>query len=121
MNVNFKNNGTIREIFNPGQNKNQNTKNDINSSNNNLNAKYMKAEQQIKEKDTNYNQENDNEDKKSKNNKKNVKVSFIDKVTTQPLVNVIPIECFRNYNYIDGMPKEEKTDNKANCQCCITF
>jgi hypothetical protein len=57
----------------------------------------------------------------SKNNKKNVKVSFIDKVTTQPLVNVIPIECFRNYNYIDGMPKEEKTDKKANCQCCITF
>jgi len=57
----------------------------------------------------------------SKKNKKNVKVSFIDKVTTQPLVNVIPIESFRNYNYIDGMPKEDKTEKKANCQCCITF
>ena len=54
----------------------------------------------------------------SKKNKKNVKVSFIDKVTTQPLVNVIPIESFRKYNYIEGMPKEEKTEKKANCQCC---
>ena len=57
----------------------------------------------------------------SKKNKKNMKVSFIDKVTTQPLVNVIPIESFRKYNYIEGMPKEEKTEKKANCQCCIIF
>ena len=57
----------------------------------------------------------------SKKNKKNVRVSFIDKVTTQPLVNVIPIESFRNYNYIDGMPKEEKTEKEANCKCCIIF
>jgi len=57
----------------------------------------------------------------SKKNKKNVKVSFVDKVTTQPLVNVIPIECFRNYNYIEGIPKEDKTEKKANCQCCVTF
>lgn len=57
----------------------------------------------------------------SKKNKKNVKVSFIDKVTTQPLVNEIPIESFRKYNYIYGMPKEEKIEKEANCQCCITF
>ena len=55
-----------------------------------------------------------------KKNKKNVKVSFIDKVTTQPLVNIISIENFKNYNYING-PKEENLDKKANCQCCITF
>ena len=32
----------------------------------------------------------------SKKNKKNVKVSFIDKVTRQPLANVVEIECFKN-------------------------
>ena len=57
----------------------------------------------------------------SKNNKKNVKVSFIDKVTNQPLVDVTPIESFKNYNYIYGQPKEEKTEKKANCKCCAIF
>ena len=57
----------------------------------------------------------------SKKNKKRVKVSFIDKVTTQSLVNVIDIESFKNYNYIYGMPKEEKIDKNANCKCCFIF
>ena len=57
----------------------------------------------------------------SKKNKKKVKVSFIDKVTTQNLVNVIEIESFKNYNYIFGMPKEEKIDKTTNCQCCLIF
>ena len=57
----------------------------------------------------------------SKKNKKNVKVTFVDKVTTQPLVNIVDIECFKNYNYIYDMPKEDKIDKSANCQCCITF
>ena len=57
----------------------------------------------------------------SKKNKKNIKVSFIDKVTVQPLVNFIDIECFKKYNYIYGMPKEEKIEKTANCKCCIIF
>ena len=57
----------------------------------------------------------------SKKNKKNVKVSFIDKVTTQPLVNVVDIECFKNYNYIYGIPKEEKIEKTVNCKCCSIF
>ena len=57
----------------------------------------------------------------SKKNKKKVKVSFIDKVTTQSLVNVIEIESFKNYNYIYGIPKEEKIDKATNCQCCLIF
>ena len=57
----------------------------------------------------------------SKKNKKNVKVSFIDKVTTQPLVNVVDIECFKNYNYIYGIPKEKKIEKTVDCKCCIIF
>ena len=57
----------------------------------------------------------------SKKNKKKVKVSFIDKVTTQSLVNVIEIESFKNYNYIYGIPKEEKIDKTTNCNCCFIF
>ena len=57
----------------------------------------------------------------SKKNKKNIKVSFIDKVTTQPLVNVVDIECFRNYNYIYGLPKEEKIEKITDCKCCLIF
>ena len=55
----------------------------------------------------------------SKKNKKNIKVSFIDIVTTQPLVNIVAIESFKNYNYIDET--KEKVEKTVNCQCCITF
>ena len=54
-----------------------------------------------------------------KKNKKNIKVSFIDKVTTQPLVNIVAIESFKNYNYIDET--KEKIEKTTDCQCCITF
>jgi len=58
----------------------------------------------------------------NKKNRKKIKISFIDDVTNQPLANVIDIESFKNYNYIDGMPKEEKMDNiSSNCQCCLIF
>ena len=57
----------------------------------------------------------------SKKNKKNVKVSFVDKVTAQPLANIVDIECFKNYNYISGLPKEDKIDKSTNCQCCLIF
>lgn len=58
----------------------------------------------------------------NKKNKKNIKVSFIDNVTHQPLANIIDIESFRKYNYNIGIPKEEKINNiSANCQCCFIF
>ena len=56
-----------------------------------------------------------------KKNKKKVKVSFIDIVTSQPLVNVIDIESFKNYNYIEGMHGEEKLGANTECVCCLIF
>ena len=56
-----------------------------------------------------------------KKNKKKVKVSFVDVVTSQPLVNITDIESFKNYNCIYGIPKEEKLEKKSNCQCCLIF
>ena len=58
----------------------------------------------------------------NKKNKKKIKVSFIDKVTHQPLCKVIDIESFRNFNYNEGIPKEEKILKiSTNCQCCSIF
>ena len=58
----------------------------------------------------------------NKKNKKKVKVSFVDDVTNQPLTNVIDIESYKKYNYIFGIPKEEKLNNiTSNCVCCIVF
>ena len=56
-----------------------------------------------------------------KKNKKKVKVSFIDRVTSQPLVDVINIESFKNFNFIEGMPSEDGTVKKAECVCCLIF
>ena len=58
----------------------------------------------------------------NKKNRKKIKISFIDNITNQPLVNVIDIESFKNYNYIDGIPQEEKMYNiSSKCQCCLIF
>ena len=57
----------------------------------------------------------------NKKNKKNVKVSFVDFTTSQPLVDVVDIESFKKYNYIIGMPKEKIIEKHDKCQCCITF
>ena len=57
----------------------------------------------------------------NKKNKKNVKVSFLDFTTSQPLVNVVEIESFKKYNYIIGMPKEKKIEKHDKCQCCVIF
>jgi hypothetical protein len=58
----------------------------------------------------------------NKKNKKKIKVSFIDKITTQPLAEVIDIESFRKFNYVEGLPKEGKMNNlNINCQCCSIF
>jgi len=56
-----------------------------------------------------------------KKNKKKVKVSFIDNVTSHPLVEYINIESFKNYNYIEGMPKENVKVANAECVCCLIF
>ena len=56
-----------------------------------------------------------------KKNRKNIKVSFIDEINEeQPLVNVIDIESYKNFNIILGMSKEENINDKItnNCQCC---
>lgn len=58
----------------------------------------------------------------NKKNKKKVKVSFIDAVTEQPLVKIIEIQSYKNYNYIEGLPKEEKSGKvKTTCVCCSIF
>ena len=54
-------------------------------------------------------------------NKKKVKVSFIDVVTSQPLAEVINIESFKNYNVIEGMPGDDGTVKSAECVCCLIF
>jgi hypothetical protein len=58
----------------------------------------------------------------NKKNKRKVKVSFIDRVTEQPLVKVIEIKSYKNFNYIEGLPKEEKLGKvKTICVCCSIF
>ena len=55
----------------------------------------------------------------NRKNRKKVKVSFVDKISSQKLANIIDIESFKKYNYIEGMPKEEKMNNLTTfCQCC---
>ena len=56
-------------------------------------------------------------------NKKKIKVSFVDEINKeQPLVNFIDIECYKKFNVIIGMPKEEHNKkNHSNCQCCNIF
>ena len=73
---------------------------------------------------TEHKEEAKNEDKKirkdkngteiCKKNKKKVKISF-----DPHFVNVIPIESFKKYNVIVGLPKGEKYYNgRDDCQCC---
>ena len=54
-------------------------------------------------------------------NKKKVKVSFIDVVTSQPLADVINIESFKNYNCIEGAPDEDGKATNTECVCCLVF
>ena len=50
-----------------------------------------------------------------KKNKKKVKIGF-----EEPLVNIIPIESFKRYNIMLGLPKEEKYYNgRDDCRCCL--
>ena len=53
-----------------------------------------------------------------KKNKRKVKISF-----EEPFVNVVPIESFKKYNVMIGIPKGEKYINSKDevCLCCIIF
>ena len=52
-----------------------------------------------------------------KKNKKKVKINF-----EEPFVNVIPIESFKSYNIMLGLPKVEKYYNsRDDCKCCLVF
>ena len=58
----------------------------------------------------------------NKQNKKKVKVSFLDKVHNKPLVNVIEIKSYKKFNYIEGMPKEREVNKvDTRCVCCLIF
>ena len=56
-----------------------------------------------------------------KRNRKKVRVSFIDVVTSQALAQVINIESFKKYNVIDGFPGENIKIKGSECTCCSTF
>ena len=57
----------------------------------------------------------------SKKNKKNVKVSFIDKVTRQPLANVVEIECFKNIIIYMVYRKKKKLIKLQNGNAVLFF
>lgn len=64
----------------------------------------------------------------NKKNRKLVHVTFLDRVTKQPLANVIKIPSYKKYNVIFGIPKEERkynalinNNNINGCQCCMIF
>ena len=63
----------------------------------------------------------------NKRNKKKIKVTFTDTLNTinsknekNQLVEIIPIESYKKYNYVEGLPREEDlATTKSNCQCCL--
>lgn len=59
----------------------------------------------------------------NKINKRKVHVTFIDRITSNSLTDVIKIESFKKYNVILGIPKEDKYIGavRKNCQCCNIF
>ena len=54
-------------------------------------------------------------------NKKSVKVTFIDQIDSVPFTEIIEIESIKRYNYISGMPNEDKyvRDTCCNASCKI--
>ena len=63
----------------------------------------------------------------NKRNKKKIKVTFTDTLNTvnsknekNQLAEIIPIESYKKYNYVEGIPREEDiATTKSTCQCCI--
>ena len=54
-------------------------------------------------------------------NKKSVKVTFIDQIDSVPFTEIVEIESIKRYNYISGMPNEDKyvRDTCCNASCKI--
>ena len=52
-----------------------------------------------------------------KKNKKKVKIGF-----EEPFVNIIPIESFKRYNIMLGLPRGEKYfKDRDDCKCCLIY
>ena len=87
--------------------------------------------QELRLKDLNANNENQRKDGYgipiNKRNKKKIKVTFTDTLNTvnsknekNQLAEIIPIESYKKYNYIEGNPREEDlAATKSICQCCL--
>ena len=87
--------------------------------------------QELRLKDLNTNNENQRKDGYgvpiNKRNKKKIKVTFTDtlntdnsKIEKNQLAEIIPIESYKKYNYIEGIPREEDlATTKSTCQCCL--
>ena len=56
----------------------------------------------------------------NKKNKKKVKISFIDAISTNQLVTIISVDIFKEYNYV-SMPSLEDiyVKSKTTCACVI--
>ena len=87
--------------------------------------------QEFRLKEINTNNENQRKDGYgvpiNKRNKKKIKVTFTDTLNTvnsknekNQLAEVIPIESYKKYNYVEGIPREEDlATTKSTCQCCL--
>lgn len=56
----------------------------------------------------------------NKINRRKIRVTFIDKVSCQPLENVVKVESYKKYNVIKDMPKEDFMV-KPRCECCLIY
>lgn len=56
----------------------------------------------------------------SKKNRRKVRVSFVDWISDEPLIDVTYIESYKGLNYIKNMPKEDFMI-KPRCECCGIF
>ena len=59
----------------------------------------------------------------SKQNKKCVHIIFKDQLSEMPITEEIQIECFKKYNFIEGMPKEIEFNPNKNpfYKCCLLY
>ncbi len=55
----------------------------------------------------------------NKENKKNVHIKFLDNIPKQKLINIVPIESFKEYNMIEKIPEEEFITLCS--KCCQIF
>ena len=81
---------------------------------NNIYALKNKEEKKEKEEEKKVYRKDKNGTEICKKNRKKVKIGFL-----EPFVNVTPIESFKKYNLLLGMPKGDTfIKDRENCQCC---